>query len=102
VTLSFIHLEAQTSRPGSGIRGEAFMKNMRPRAPLPTALLFQGGDGSSLTPSNPAKYAIAFENGGGVRVRIDCNRGHGGWKSAGPNQLQFRLAHPGDVSARAP
>ena len=24
-----------------------------------------------------------------LTARIDCNRGRGGWKSSGPNQIQF-------------
>jgi para-nitrobenzyl esterase len=50
---------------------------------------FQGSDGKTLTPDDKAKYTIAFGNDGGVSARIDCNRGSGTWKSAGPNQLQF-------------
>jgi para-nitrobenzyl esterase len=50
---------------------------------------FQGGDGKTLTPDDKAKYTITFESNGRVRARIDCNRGSGTWKSAGPNQLEF-------------
>jgi para-nitrobenzyl esterase len=50
---------------------------------------FQGGDGKVLTPDASAKYTIAFGADGSVSARIDCNRGRGGWKSAGPNQLEF-------------
>ena len=32
---------------------------------------------------------LAFGADGVVRARIDCNRAQGGWKSAGPNQLEF-------------
>jgi heat shock protein HslJ len=48
---------------------------------------FQGGDGTTLTPDDRAKYTIAFEPGGRLTARIDCNRGRGTWKSAGPNAL---------------
>ena len=50
---------------------------------------FQGGDGSVLTPDSRAKYTIAFANNGRVSARIDCNRGNGTWRSAGPNHLEF-------------
>jgi putative lipoprotein len=49
---------------------------------------FQGGDDKTLTPEDKSKYTVAFEKDR-VRVRIDCNRGHGTWKSTGPNQLEF-------------
>jgi len=49
---------------------------------------FQGGDDKALVPQDRSKYTVAFAKGG-VSVRIDCNRGHGTWKSAGPNQLEF-------------
>jgi para-nitrobenzyl esterase len=50
---------------------------------------FRGGDGATLTPDDKTTYTIAFASDGGVSVRIDCNRGRGTWKSAGPSQLQF-------------
>jgi para-nitrobenzyl esterase len=50
---------------------------------------FQGRDGKVMTPEDKSKYTIAFASDGAVTVRIDCNRGHGGWKSAGPHQLEF-------------
>jgi heat shock protein HslJ len=50
---------------------------------------FEGGDGATLTPAGKSKYTIAFASDGRVNVRIDCNRGRGAWKSAGPSQLQF-------------
>ncbi|HEY7240825.1 MAG TPA: META domain-containing protein [Burkholderiales bacterium] len=50
---------------------------------------FQGGDGSVLTPDDRSKYTLAFAVDGVVNARIDCNRGRGGWKSSGPNQLEF-------------
>jgi uncharacterized lipoprotein YbaY len=50
---------------------------------------FQGPDGSVVAPDDRTKYTIEFSDGGQVSVRLDCNRGRGSWKSAGPNQLQF-------------
>jgi len=50
---------------------------------------FEGSDDSTLTPEDPRKYTIAFGSDATVSVRIDCNRGHGTWKSGGPNQLEF-------------
>ena len=50
---------------------------------------FQGGDGAVLTPDDRSKYTLAFAVDGVVNARIDCNRGRGGWKSSGPNQLEF-------------
>jgi heat shock protein HslJ len=50
---------------------------------------FQGGDGATLTPDDRSKYTIAFETGGRLTARVDCNRGRGTWKSDGPSQLQF-------------
>ena len=50
---------------------------------------FQGGDGTVLTPDDRSKYTLAFAADGVVNARIDCNRGRGGWKSAGPSQLEF-------------
>ena len=49
---------------------------------------FQGSDDTTLTPDDRIKYTIAFNANGSVAVRIDCNRGHGSWKSPGPNQLE--------------
>jgi heat shock protein HslJ len=50
---------------------------------------FQGGDGTTLTPDDGAKYTIEFAAGGRLVARIDCNRGRGMWKSSDPNQIQF-------------
>lgn len=50
---------------------------------------FQSGDGTVLTPDDPAKYTIAFTAEGQVSLRIDCNRGRGSWTSSEPNQLVF-------------
>ena len=50
---------------------------------------FQGGDGTTLVPDDPSKYTISFNRDGSLTARIDCNRGRGKWKSAGPNQLEL-------------
>jgi uncharacterized lipoprotein YbaY len=50
---------------------------------------FRGGDGTTPTPDDKAKYTIEFAAGGGMTARVDCNRGRGTWKSSGPNQLQL-------------
>ena len=50
---------------------------------------FRGSDDKTLTPDDGSKYTVMFQADGSVSVRIDCNRGRGGWKSSGPNQLQF-------------
>ncbi len=50
---------------------------------------FKGSDGTTLTPDDKAKYTIEFAADGALTARIDCNRGRGGWKSSGPNQIQF-------------
>ena len=46
---------------------------------------FRGGDDTRLTPDDPAKYTLEFRPDGRVNARIDCNRGHGTWKSSGPS-----------------
>jgi len=50
---------------------------------------FRGGDDKVVVPDDKAKYTVAFAAGGGVNVRLDCNRGRGSWKSDAPGQLQF-------------
>ena len=50
---------------------------------------FQSSDGQTLVPDDKSKYTITFGTDGRVSARIDCNRGSGTWKSAGPNQLEF-------------
>jgi uncharacterized lipoprotein YbaY/heat shock protein HslJ len=52
---------------------------------------FQGGDDTILSPDDRSKYTIAFGTDGRVSARIDCNRGSGSWKSAGPNQVEFGM-----------
>ncbi len=48
---------------------------------------FQGSE--TLMPDDPAKYTVTFDAGQAVSVRIDCNRGRGGWSSEGRNQIRF-------------
>ena len=48
---------------------------------------FRGSE--TLTPDDPSKYTVAFDAVHGVSVRIDCNRGRGGWTSDGRNQIRF-------------
>jgi heat shock protein HslJ/membrane-bound inhibitor of C-type lysozyme len=68
---------------------------------------FRGGDDTTLTPADKAKYTIIFQTDGTVSARIDCNRGRGAWKSAGPNQIQFgplaltrAMCPPGSLQTR--
>jgi para-nitrobenzyl esterase len=49
---------------------------------------FQGGDGRTLTPGDPARYTIQFAADGRLAVRVDCNRGSGTWKAT-PPRLEF-------------
>jgi len=50
---------------------------------------FLGSDDKTLVPDDRSRYTITFESDGSVSVRIDCNRGHGTWKSSGLNQIEF-------------
>lgn len=50
---------------------------------------FQGGDGTTLKPDDPAKYTIQFNADLSLNARIDCNRGRGTWKSPGANQIEL-------------
>jgi heat shock protein HslJ len=50
---------------------------------------FQSSDDTTLTPDERAKYKIEFAAGGQLIARIDCNRGHGTWKTTGPSQIKF-------------
>lgn len=70
---------------------------------------FQGGDDTTLAPQDRSKYTVAFGTDGKVSVRIDCNRGHGTWKSSGANQIQFgplaltrAMCRPAPLNARIP
>ena len=50
---------------------------------------FEGGDGTTLKPDDPAKYTIAFGTDGRLSARIDCNRGTSTWKSSAPSHLEL-------------
>jgi len=50
---------------------------------------FESSDDTTLTPDDPTKYTIEFAADGQLIARIDCNRGHGTWKSSGPSQIEF-------------
>jgi len=50
---------------------------------------FESSNDRTLTPEAKTKYTIGFGSDRSVSVRIDCNRGHGSWKSSGANQLEF-------------
>ncbi|HVJ12963.1 MAG TPA: META domain-containing protein [Burkholderiales bacterium] len=50
---------------------------------------FQGGDGAVAMPDDQSKYTLVFAADGSFSMRIDCNRGRGGWKSAAPGQVEF-------------
>jgi len=50
---------------------------------------FPGSDDKTLIPADKSKYTLAFNSDGRVVARIDCNRGTGSWKSAGPNQIEI-------------
>jgi para-nitrobenzyl esterase len=50
---------------------------------------FKGGDGRVEMPIDKSQYQLQFNANGSVYARIDCNRGNGTWKSAGPSQIEF-------------
>jgi para-nitrobenzyl esterase len=50
---------------------------------------FRGGDDKVTIPGDRTSYTLAFRADGTVSARIDCNRGHGGWKSDGKSQIEF-------------
>lgn len=50
---------------------------------------FEGGDGTILTPDEPAKYRMHFVSDTFVGVRIDCNRGSGSWRATPPSSIEF-------------
>lgn len=41
------------------------------------------------TPNDRSKYTLAFEAGGRISVRADCNSGQGSWSEPVPGQLTF-------------
>jgi para-nitrobenzyl esterase len=52
-------------------------------------LRFQGSDGQTIKPDDPAKYTVDFATGGRVNARVDCNRGTGSWKATSASQLEL-------------
>jgi heat shock protein HslJ len=50
---------------------------------------FQGGDDRILTPSDRSHYTLAFEDGGRVAARVDCNRGRATWKAGASGQVEM-------------
>jgi para-nitrobenzyl esterase len=46
------------------------------------------GEGAA-TPDNQGAYSLAFAADGSLTARVDCNRGRGKWKSAGPGRLEI-------------
>lgn len=46
-------------------------------------------DGTSVHPDDPNKYTLSFEADGSLVARLNCNRGHGTWKSTSPGQLEL-------------
>jgi heat shock protein HslJ len=46
-------------------------------------------DGTSVRPDDPNKYTLTFEVDGSLVARLNCNRGHGTWKSTSPGQIEF-------------
>ncbi|HEY1868422.1 MAG TPA: META domain-containing protein [Candidatus Cybelea sp.] len=49
----------------------------------------QNADGTSERPDDPANFSVEFGADGSVIARLDCNRGHGAWKSAAPGQIEL-------------
>ncbi len=68
---------------GRGYTGRG--RHGRSHRPVWRLVEFRGGDDTRLTPDDPAKYTLEFKPDGSVNARIDCNRGHGTWKSSGPS-----------------
>jgi para-nitrobenzyl esterase len=66
------------SAPASGLAGTSWQ-----------LVKFQSSDDTTLKPDDRAKYTIEFAADGQLTARIDCNRGRGTWKSAGPSQIEF-------------
>lgn len=87
VVLAFLTGACQTASPAGA---PAVQSSSPPLEGTSWQLVrFQGGDDTTLTPDDPAKYTIEFGPGGQLTARIDCNRGRGSWTSSGPGQLQF-------------
>jgi para-nitrobenzyl esterase len=70
-----------------------------PRAPEPGStglsgtswrlVRFESSDDSGFAPDDRDQYTVAFTGTNEVSVRVDCNRGHGTWKSTGGNGIEF-------------
>jgi putative lipoprotein len=83
----------------AGTRLAVFAAGSQASSPSPSPTLagtswqlvkFQGSDDMTRTPDDRSKYNIEFGSGGRLTARVDCNRGHGTWKSSGSNQIAFR------------
>ena len=46
-------------------------------------------DGVTRPAIDRSRYTIGFGASEVLHVRFDCNRGHGTWRSSGPNNLEF-------------
>ena len=51
---------------------------------------FEGGDGTVITPSAPARYSLSFLPEGKLAIQADCNRARGSW-SAQDSQLELTV-----------
>jgi para-nitrobenzyl esterase len=80
ITASFFHAWAQS--PASDSATDL-------SGPTWQLVRFQSSDGQTLTPDDKSKYTILFEPNGQANARIDCNRGHGSWKSSQRNDLML-------------
>jgi heat shock protein HslJ len=49
----------------------------------------ENADGTLVHPDDSAKYTLEFDADGSLIARLNCNRGHGTWKSASPGQIEF-------------
>jgi para-nitrobenzyl esterase len=81
VCVAAIALVSGCARPGPG--NESIV------GPTWQLVKFQGGDDTLLRPDDKSKYTLVFNPDGTLNARIDCNRGRGGWKSAGKGQLEL-------------
>jgi heat shock protein HslJ len=72
-------IDAVLAQPSAGSLGGTSWQLVR----------FEGGDGTTLTPDDKAKYTLTFNADGTVAARVDCNRGRGTWKSPAAPQLQL-------------
>jgi heat shock protein HslJ len=46
-------------------------------------------NGVSLHPDDPTKFTVEFDADGSVVAQLDCNRGHGTWKSTSPGRIEL-------------